>query len=522
MTWMSQWLRGRLARRAAHGAVVKRVSPRFWRKVGFLVLINLILLGGAELAAWLGSPPYYVPVVRQEHLGRAKRPGEKRLFVYGESTVYGFPYGPANSTAHWLELILRDVLPSEPVRVINFGRPARGSYHLRDALERTLCYQPDAVVLCIGHNEFLPYSHQFVEHPVHRRCYFASHVYRILHEGLCRWQSRRDFARPFIGIPAGSPLHERIVRTYAANIEAMLAAAQHERVPVLLCVPACNLAGQAPRQSQHDESVAPEARSRCEALLAEAERAFQEGRDTVDLAEQMLTCSRHYALGHYLRGRGLALRGACADAYTAYGRARDLDALPFRCKEEQAAVLRELSVRFEVPLIDLPAVFRRAAGGQAPGRDLFVDACHPRPLGQYLMAEAIARSLCARGDFAAADAWQWDNLPSYEQCARQIYSPDQWREQEQQTLWKLVVVDPPQALEVAPYPPPLAANPDPEWTALYALAACRHHLPTRAREAWRRLDPTQQDEAQRSVAGWPEPLRRSWQEIQGSLAPESH
>src|SRR5207253_1062258 len=118
----------------------------------------------------------------KEQLRRPKGPGERRIFVYGESTIYGFPYDAANSTACWLKVMLRDVAPGESVRVINFGRPGRGSYHLNAALEQTLRYQPDLVVLCVGHNEFLPWSHRFVQRPVQRWFYFHSHVYRSLSE----------------------------------------------------------------------------------------------------------------------------------------------------------------------------------------------------------------------------------------------------------------------------------------------------------------------------------------------------
>src|SRR5206468_8917875 len=115
---------------------------RTLKKTVFLLLIDGFLLGGAELAARLIDPPYHVDVVRNEHLQRRKAPGEKRIFVYGESTIFGFPYEANNSTACWLNVLLRGVLPGESVRVINFGRPGRGSYHLLDALEQTLRYQP--------------------------------------------------------------------------------------------------------------------------------------------------------------------------------------------------------------------------------------------------------------------------------------------------------------------------------------------------------------------------------------------
>src|SRR5262245_37873440 len=221
---------------------------RRFRKCVFALLLNLVLLGLAEALAWIFSPPYYVPVAREAGLARAKAPGEKRVFLYGESTIYGWPYGPRNSTACWLDQILKAVLPGENVRTINFGRPGRGTPHLRDALEHTLAYQPDVVVLCIGHNEFLPWTHQFVEGPLHGWTYFHSHLYRTAHEAHLRLRRKRDAAN-YAGLPPGTPVHDRILTSYHQQMEAMLTAARDRGVRALLCVPGCNLAEQPPQIS---------------------------------------------------------------------------------------------------------------------------------------------------------------------------------------------------------------------------------------------------------------------------------
>src|SRR5262245_12833784 len=208
-------------------------ARRRLRMLLFVLVIDAGFLGLAELVARFAAPVYYTEVIRAERLTRAKKPGEKRVFVYGESTIFGFPYGPRNGTARWLQSILDDVAPGEQVRVVNFGKPARGSDHLSEALERTIGLDPDAVVLCLGHNEFLPRSLSFVEGGVHRWCYFHVHLYRIGYEGLCRLQQwrRSGAATAYAGIPPRGELHAQVTAHYRANVERMLALARSRGVP---------------------------------------------------------------------------------------------------------------------------------------------------------------------------------------------------------------------------------------------------------------------------------------------------
>src|SRR5262249_14177561 len=96
----------------SHKLIHSPSRGRVWlRRLMFMLIIDGILLGMAELAAGLVKPFYYNRVAAQEKLADAKAPGEKRVFVFGESTIYGVPYGPNNSTACWLQALLKELLP---------------------------------------------------------------------------------------------------------------------------------------------------------------------------------------------------------------------------------------------------------------------------------------------------------------------------------------------------------------------------------------------------------------------------
>jgi hypothetical protein len=499
------------------------VPPRARKRLGLkLALILLVNAGILEAADWLTGqfgPAYHVAVVRKQRLDRPKRPGEKRVFVYGESTVFGWPYEEPNSTARWLEVVLSGVLPGERVRCINFGRPARGSAHLHAAVTETVGCEPDVVVLSIGHNEFLPYSYPFLQNPVHRWTYFHSNIYRNMNDAVSRSRGRQaaDAAAYYAGIPPDTPLHREIVANYRRQMDAMIAAPKAAGVPVVVCVPASNLAGQEPIGSLLAESLDGPTLTELQTAMRLSWLGEWRPGPEFDHLMSRLTAAGFEAQAQYLNGKRHEAEGRFDAAHDAFVRARDLDRMPIRCKTEMAAQLRELTATHGVPLVELPDVFRAAGNGRAPGLGLFVDAMHPRPVGQYLMAVAIARRLAASGLVAPASDWHLDRLPSFEACAGRIYSPEQWRAFEREWLCSEIQQAPGRAIECARHLPPLATAPDPEWTAFEALALWSADRHDEARRVWRSLTVPQREDAARAVEHWAAPTRELWEKVSAEL-----
>src|SRR4051812_35062557 len=77
-----------------------------------------------------------------------------RVFVLGESSAAGFPYGYNGTFSRVLQDALQDIMPSDTVEVVNLGVAAICSYTLYDEVDEILARQPDAVLIYAGHNEF--------------------------------------------------------------------------------------------------------------------------------------------------------------------------------------------------------------------------------------------------------------------------------------------------------------------------------------------------------------------------------
>src|SRR4051812_35470460 len=77
-----------------------------------------------------------------------------RIFVLGESSTAGFPYGYNGTFSRVLRDALVDVLPDDSVEVVNLGIAATTTYTLYDEVDEILDQRPDAVLIYAGHNEF--------------------------------------------------------------------------------------------------------------------------------------------------------------------------------------------------------------------------------------------------------------------------------------------------------------------------------------------------------------------------------
>ncbi len=438
---------------------------RRWLKIGlFLLVIDGAILLAVEAGLGWRAPPYHRQVARS--LKPTDRP---RVFVFGESTIYGFPYGPESSTARWLEAILQRVLPEAGVEVVNFGRPARSSHHLEQAVRETVKLKPAAVILCLGHNEFLARSLALTEGPRHRWCYFHLNTYRCGFDLLADWRSRQEqTAQADLGpgIAPDGPLAQRVREQFLVNLEHMIAHCQSAGVPVLLAIPAANLAWP-PMYSPPDPSLSPTDQQRLAALLAGATAVRRAGQDPMPLIAKAARLSpRHPAVAHALGWQARAA-GDPAEAERHFTQARDADRLPFRCQGPFQEAMRTAAARAGVPCVDLPERFREAAGGP-PGMEWFMDNCHPRPWGQYLMAEAMADGLRQAGWLAPADAWCWEHRPGWNEVAAKLGGD--WQRCERAAIHRLLLEHPELALEMAERPPAGVAETDAEWRTYRLLA----------------------------------------------------
>lgn len=77
-----------------------------------------------------------------------------RIFVLGESTTIGYPYFHNGSFHRWLQYRLEQMYPDKNFEIINLSLTAVNSYTVLDFGKQLAQYQPDAVLIYTGHNEY--------------------------------------------------------------------------------------------------------------------------------------------------------------------------------------------------------------------------------------------------------------------------------------------------------------------------------------------------------------------------------
>jgi tetratricopeptide (TPR) repeat protein len=301
----------------------------------------------------------------------SKAAGTLRIFVQGESSAAGFPYGRWASPAALLQQRLQRAYPDRNVEVINTGMAAVTSYVLLDFADEIIDQQPDAVVVYTGHNEYLGIggvgsSLASARSPTLARTIAALRhlrLYRALERALASLGPGADPLASRDGtlmsrvaaersIPLGSPLYQRGLAQFRGNLERLLQRYRAAGVPVFIGTLASNERDQPPFAS------AP--------------------REQGDLS----------ALARFERARALDAAGDFAAARVEYMAAKDRDELRFRAPQAFNDVIRETATASDATVVDVQGALAAASNNGIIGADLMLEHVHPNVEGYFRLASA--------------------------------------------------------------------------------------------------------------------------------------
>jgi tetratricopeptide (TPR) repeat protein len=319
-----------------------------------------------------------------------------RIFVLGESSTAGFPYGYNACFSNILERGLQNTFPDKYFEVINVAMAAINSYTLLDLLDEVIEQSPDAIIIYTGHNEY----------------YGAMGVGSEESTGISRWltilyldlRSYRTFllVRNFIGwakesiskifygssevdpsqtlmerivaeqtIPSGSGLYKAGIEQFKKNMDAILEKTSIHKIPVILSELVSNIRDQKPFISVKDfkgESA--------ETVFNQARR--EENNGDFETAKQN------------------------------YFKAKDLDALRFRAPERFNIILHELAQKYSYPIVPMESYFEKNSPNGLIGNSLMLEHLHPNKEGHFLMAKAFY-DLMQKNNFISS-SWKYNGI----------------------------------------------------------------------------------------------------------------
>ncbi|RMF09217.1 MAG: hypothetical protein D6762_04180, partial [Candidatus Neomarinimicrobiota bacterium] len=296
------------------------------------------------------------------------------------------------------------------IEVVNLGMTAVNTYTVRDFARECLSYQPDALIIYSGHNEFYgalgtgssqrPFwgsnrslTLAYIALKKTRLFQLWTHLedwFRQRHPGRAPTQTLMARMAREQTIPLDSPLVEKTARIFQQNLEDICHWTREAGIPLFLGTLVSNLKDQPPFVS-----IPPPGRTEPE--LDRDIRRRLEGRSQVQeksLLDSLKRIYPGYARVYYAAGKVEEQLGDWSAAREAYRQARDLDGLRFRAPTRFNEILTTLAeTEPQVFLVPVEARFAHASPHGLIGQELIWEHLHPNLKGYFLMAAAFGQAL---------------------------------------------------------------------------------------------------------------------------------
>ena len=378
---------------------------------------------------------YEIPKARrkffnEDSFAASKSPGTFRIFCLGGSTVQGRPFQKETSFTTFVELGLNAAASSRDWEVINCGGISYASYRLVPILEECLDYEPDLIVLCTGHNEFLEersYGHlrnvaPLAAAPMKVAFQLSSfHAARNLFvsesDDLARQrselgpdvQARLDFRNGLDAYERDDEWRTGVMRHFEFNINRLLRTAKRAGVPVLIVQPPSNLADTPPFKSLPRAGITEIELAEHTALLEKARRLQKTDRyAAVAALEASLKIDDRQASVHYQMARLLESLGETSRARDSFVLTRDHDICPLRILSPMAESLKAAADGWQVPLLDVHGLLEKKTDEGILDGVWLVDHVHPSVDGHQQIALALMEKLGREKLVALKGNWRTD------------------------------------------------------------------------------------------------------------------
>jgi tetratricopeptide (TPR) repeat protein len=312
-----------------------------------------------------------------------KPPGAFRVFVQGESSAAGFPYGLGAALAGALDRRLEQAIPEREIEVISTAMAAVTSYALEDFADEIIAQHPDAVVIYVGHNEFLGIlgvgsTMRLASSPALTRAFLAVRDLRLFQLMSRAFAGARSPPAPPANAPRDSLMARvagdrsialksdtfaRGLRQFEDNLGRLLAKYQAAGIPVFIGTLVSNERDQVPLAVLSGAETEP---------AVTAKTAYHAAQD----AEQ----ARDYEA-----------------AQEGYRWARDLDPLRFRAPSVFNGTIRQVATAHDATVVEVHEAFAAASEQRLIGDRLLLEHVHPNLDGYFLLADAFYDALIARG-----------------------------------------------------------------------------------------------------------------------------
>ncbi|HLX93914.1 MAG TPA: hypothetical protein VKR32_19660, partial [Puia sp.] len=353
------------------------------------------------------------PTGNREFFKKKKDKNTFRVFVLGESTTIGYPYFHNGSFSRWLLYRLTHTLPDKQFEIINLSLTGVNSYTVLDFAKELIRYEPDAVLIYCGQNEYYGalgvgstnklggnklLIRLMLKLRTLRTIQLLSNCYeKILHAGLFNEKTKSGTLMQMMvadqQIAYQSKLYYRGIEQFRSNLNETLCLINSQHIPVFVSTLVSNDKDLKPFiDIAADSAHFPGFKTKYEAGLsalgnhdsAAADSYFKKANEVYDKD----------ALCNYYLGVLACGQAKYKVADNLFSMARDLDGLRFRAPSELNVIIRELCKTYPYAhLVDSRTAFENFSNDHLIGNDLMVDHVHPNLKGYGIISDAFYRAI---------------------------------------------------------------------------------------------------------------------------------
>jgi tetratricopeptide (TPR) repeat protein len=344
-----------------------------------------------------------------EPFSKKKDANTIRIFVLGESTTIGYPYFHNGSFHRWLQYRLMHSYPDKNFEIVNISLTAVNSYTVWGFSKEVVNYEPDAILIYTGHNEYygalgvgstnnLGGNTHMVNLLLALRELKLTQLLTSAYEKIVRSFRSRDGNVGKIRmelmvadqqIPYQSALFNRGIDQFRENMDKTMALFSDHKIPVFISNVVSNEKDMSPFISTSVDSLRyPEfAKNYSLGLKALNDKDEPAAWSLLKKADSVYSGQ---ALCNFYLGRLAYRRGDLPLAKQYFSKAKELDALRFRAPDGINDEISQLCTKYSnVHLVDSKAVFEANSGDHIIGNELILEHVHPNLRGYALLSDVF-------------------------------------------------------------------------------------------------------------------------------------
>lgn len=392
---------------------------------------------------YFSSQDVTIPDARDGIFQYEKAQNTIRIFCLGGSTTAGFPYQYNATFPSLLNDRLESLFPQKKFEIINFGISAINSYSVLDFSRELIKYQPDLVLIYMGHNEFYGALGVASTQAIGTNRNFIN-VYLKL-EKFKTFQLVRNFIYKFKAhksksdknqvtlmqsvvadkvIPTNSKKYKIAHENFKENLRDIISTFADYKIPVFVSTLVCNLKDQYPFVSVFNQDF--EKQDEWNRLFETGLALKKDGEFEQAVAEflQAKSLNDNPAKLYYELAECYEQLEDFNSASNTYLIAKNNDALRFRASSEINKIIKDICSSLNVPCVDIETIFADQSPHKLVGNNLMLEHLHPNFKGNYYIAEGFLKTIALSNLFVESELWPWENDGSLDQNLQNAYVTD--------------------------------------------------------------------------------------------------